>query len=220
MVQLLVIRERIKSFVSRYENYCKPFSKFVLTLITLIIINTKLGYTEKLTNVAVMLIISLMASFMPLGFIVVIDILMILLHLYSLSLESVIVVGVLLILMYLLYFRFSPKDTLLLIFTPLSYVFHIPYAIPLAAGLVSSPSSVISVGCGTVVYYILSFISKNETVLATSSTENILLKLRFLIDELLYNKEMLMMVIAFSVTRWFEISAMTPSIYPYSSLVT
>ncbi len=200
MTQLLVIREMIESFISKYENYFKPLSKFTLCLVSLLAINGTIGYTEKLTGLAIVLIVSLLCSFLPLNTIVVADAIYILLHLYSLSIESVIVVGCLMMLMFLMYFRFSPKDTLLLVFTPLCFGMKIPYVIPLAAGLVSSPASVISVGCGTVLYYILSYISLNAPTLSAMPSDEILLKIRYLIDAIIYNKEMLMVVIAFSVT--------------------
>ena len=200
MAQLLVIREQLKNFYGRFENYCKPALKFILSLITLLMINGKIGYSSVLTNVAVALIIALLSSFLPMNFIVVVDAIIILMQLYALSLESVVVVGVLLLLMFLLYFRFASKDTVLLLFTPLCFALKIPYVIPLAAGLISTPAAVVSAGCGAVVYYVLSYISDNASTLTSMGAEEMLVRFRFLIDAIVYNKEMLMVVAAFSVT--------------------
>jgi len=200
MTQLLVIRETIQSFIGKYENYFRPASKFALCLISLLMINGSIGYTEKITGLAVVLIVSLLCSFLPINTIVVASALFVLLHLYTLSLESVIVVGALMMLMFLLYFRFTPKDTILLLLTPLCFVLKIPYVIPLAAGLVAAPSAVISVGCGVVMYYMLSYISANTVVLAGGVSGEMLAKIKFLIDELLFNREMLMVVISFAIT--------------------
>lgn len=200
MEQLLIIREYIRKFVSKNETYIIPTGKFLLSLVSLILINSKIGYANKITNFAVTVILSLVCSFLPANFIVLMSAGIMLLHLYSLSLECVIVVGVLLILMYLLYFRFSPKDTILLLLTPVCFALKMPYVIPISAGLVSSVSSVVSVGSGVVIYYILSFINANEETIRGMDAESLVEKIKFLIDELLFNKEMMVLVIGFAVT--------------------
>ncbi|MGN0347121.1 MAG: hypothetical protein ACI4DU_07520 [Lachnospiraceae bacterium] len=200
MAQLLVIREQLKKFISTYEHFVRPISKFLLALITFLMINQKIGYTEKLSNAAVVIILALLCSFLPLNLIVVLAAVLILLHLYTLSLEAFVVVTAVLVLMLLLYFRFSPKDTLLVLFTPICFYLKIPYVIPLSAGLVAAPSSIVSVGCGTVLYYILSFIVTNETLLVGQDKENFLINLRMIIDGIIYNKEMMVVIVAFSLT--------------------
>ena len=200
MAQLLEIREIIKTYVGRYENYLKPIGKFVLTLITLLMIKSNIGYASRLGSLPIILIVALMASFMPLNFMPVIAVLFVLLNLYSLSLTCVLVVGILVLVMFLLYFRFSPKDTILLMLTPVLFVMKIPYVIPLVAGLVSAPTAIVSVGCGAVMYYVLKFISMNTDALAGSPVANILTDLKFILDEFMNNKEMVVVVMAFSLT--------------------
>lgn len=200
MVQLLTIREKLKSFISRYEGYVRPASKFLLCLVIFIIINSKVGFAAKLTNPALAVIVSLAASFLPTNFIIVISGLFILLHMYALSLECLIVVGAMMVLMFLMFYRFSPNDTILLLFTPICFACGVPYIMPLSAGLVGAATSVVSIGCGTVIYYILTFIAKNEASLKGLDNESVAVKLRFLLDEILYNKELLMVIVAFTVT--------------------
>ena len=201
MTQLLLIRESIKNFIGRFENYVKPISKFLLCFVTMQFINKNIGFATRLGNVAITLIVSLLASFLPLDFILFISAGFVLLHLYSLSLAAVIVVGVLFLLIFLLFFRFSPKDTLLLLFTPLCFALKIPYVIPLAAGLVSTPAAVISVGSGVIIYYIIDFVANNADNLKIADNAEILIKFKFILDELLVNnKEMIVLAIAFSIT--------------------
>lgn len=200
MAQLLLIREQIKSIYSRYEAFIVPILKFLLALITMIFINHNIGYAERLSGTAVTILVALFCSFLPLNFIVMIGAVFILLHLYALSLEAVLVVGALVFLMFLLYFRFAPKDTVLLILTPLLFSMKIPYVIPLSAGLVGTPASMVSVGCGVVIYYALSYVSLNASVLVASDTETVFEKIRTLIDAIIQNKEMLMVIVAFSAT--------------------
>lgn len=200
MAQLLLIREQIKNIFSRYEAFIIPVLKFLMALITMIFINHNIGYAQRLSGAAVTILVSLFCSFLPLNFIVMISAAFILLHLYALSLEAVLVVGALVFLMFLLYFRFAPKDTVLLLLTPILFSMKIPYVIPLCAGLAGTPASIVSVGCGVVIYYALSYVSLNAPLLVTTDTEKIFEKIRMLIDAIIQNKEMLMVIVAFSAT--------------------
>ncbi len=202
MAQLLMVRERIKSFYSRYEGFCRPVLKFLLAFLALTMINKSIGYSSALSNPAIVLVIALFCSFFPINFVVVVSTLVILLHLYAVSLETVVAAGVLFMLMFLLYFRFAAKDTILLVITPLCFILKIPYVVPLCAGLVGAPTSMISTGCGVVTYYLLHYISANRTALETLENDPIfaLEKFRMLIDALMKNREMMVLVAAFAIT--------------------
>ena len=167
MTYLLMIRERIKSFYSRYEGFCNPALKFILAFIAFRMINKNINFAAVLTSLPITLILSLLCSFFPMNFILVMSVLVILLHLYALSLETVLITGVFFLVLFLMYFRFSPKDTILLIMTPLCFVLKIPYVIPICAGLVAAPTSVISTGCGVVTYHLLHYIAGNSSALMT-----------------------------------------------------
>ena len=200
MAQLLLLREQIKNFYSKYETFITPTLKFLLAFITLISINAKIGYAQRLTGLVIVILAALFCSFLPTNFIVIIAAAFVLLHLYALSLEAVIVVGVLMLLMFLLYFRFSPRDTVLLLLTPILFLVKMPYVIPLAAGLVGNPASIISTGCGVIIYYALAYVSANAPVLSAMESETVFEKIRLLIDSVVKNKEMMVVVIAFSAT--------------------
>ena len=198
MTKLLVIREYLKHFYSKYEIYIKPVWKLALAFIALSVINGKLGYMNQIDNAAVVLIVSLMCSFLPTGCIALFASLFIVLHMYALSLECALVTLMLLMVMYLLYFRFTPKESIVLLLTPLSFVLKVPYVMPLTLGLAKTPASVISVGCGTIVYYFLAFINENAPTINVME-DDMTTKFRYLIDGLVNNKAMIVTVIAFSI---------------------
>ena len=135
MTKLLVIREYLKHFYSKNEVYIKPVWKLLLAFITLMVINGKLGYMNRIDNIAVVLIVALMCSFLPTGCIAVFASLFIILHMYALSLECALVALMLILVMYLLYFRFTPKEIVVVLLTPLSFALKVPYIMPLALGL-------------------------------------------------------------------------------------
>ena len=202
MTTLLVIKQILMTLYSKYEVYITPLLKFMLAFIALLLINARVGYMDSIDRMAVVLIVALMCSFMPMNFIVVVSALFILLHLYAFSLECAMVVGVGFLLMFLLYLRFSPKDTLVVVLMPICFLLKIPYVIPLAMGLIGTPASAVSVACGIIAYYMIHYVTQNVSVIVAMSAadEGTAAKFRFIIDGILKNKEMVVTIAAFAVT--------------------
>ncbi len=200
MTTLLVAKQYIKNFINKYEVYLKPLMKLTLALASLMMINSKIGYMHRLDNLSIVLIIALMCSFMPMNFIAFVAAGFIILHFYALSLECAAVALVLFLVMFLLYFRFSPKDTLVVVLLPICFVLKIPYVIPLAMGLLGTPASVVSTGCGVMVNYLVNYMSDNATAISAMGEEEITTKLRYIIDGLMDNREMLLTIAAFAIT--------------------
>ena len=115
MTALLELRENLKKIYSRNEAFITPVIKFLLSFIVLSIINGKMGYMTKLDNMAIVLIVSLLCSFLPTGFIVLFAMMFSLLHMYALSLETAAVGLVVFLLLYLLFLRFTAKEAMVVV---------------------------------------------------------------------------------------------------------
>ena len=202
MTTLLVMKQILMTLYSKYEVYITPLLKFVLALISLLLINSRIGYMDSIDKTTVVLIVALMCSFMPMNFIVVISAVFTLLHLYSFSLECAVVVGAGFLLMFLLYLRFSPKDTVVVVLLPICFLLKIPYVIPLAMGLIGTPASVVSVACGVISYYMIHYVAQNVSVIAAMADEETetAAKFRFIIDGIMKNREMVVIIAAFAIT--------------------
>lgn len=200
MTSLLEIKEKLKSIYSRYEAFILPVIKFLLAFVVFNTLNGKLGYMTRLDNIAVVLIAALMCSFLPVGFIVLFGALFSLMHMYALSMEVALVGLCVYLVMFLLFFRFSPKDTLLVILTPLLCAIKLPYVIPLAAGLLCAPTAVVSVSCGVVVHYLLQTVIAAGPAVKTLGDDETTGKLRLIIDGIAGNKEMMVVIASFAIT--------------------
>ena len=200
MKTLLEYREKMKLFLGKYDIYIFPVLKFALALITFLVINANVGFMPRLTNPGIALVLALMCSFLPLNMTAVFGALLILVHMYSLSLEAFAITFVLFALMFLLFFRTAPKYGYLLIVTPLAFGLRIPYVIPLAMGLVATPVAAVPAACGTVVYFLLHYIHLNTAILGNTETSTMAEKITYLLDNAVNNKEMLLTVAAFSLT--------------------
>lgn len=200
MTNLLVLREQLKKFYSQYELYITPALKALLALVTILIINGSIGYMSELKNIAVVLILALMCSFLPLNSIVVIAAAVTLGHLYKFSLECAVVALAVFLVLFILYFRFSPRDTVAVLLTPICFILKIPYVMPIVMGLVGTPASAVSVASGVVVYYTVSYMTGSESVLNGFEDDGALQKFRYVIDGLLGNKAMFVTIVAFVAT--------------------
>lgn len=200
MTTLLVARQYIKTFISKYEVYLKPLMKLVIALAAMMMLNGKIGYMHRLDSISIVLIIALMCSFMPMNFIIFVSALFMILHLYALSMECAAIMLVIFLVMFLLYFRFSPKDALVVILTPMCFALKIPYVMPLAMGLLGTPASAVSVCCGVVVSFLIGHVTDNATAIMSMDSDDMATRFRFIIDSFLDNKEMLFTIAAFAVT--------------------
>ena len=200
MTALLELRENLKKIYSRNEAFILPVIKFLLSFIVLSIINGKMGYMTKLDNMAIVLIVSLMCSFLPTGFMAFFAMMFAVLHMYALSIETAAVGLVVFLLLYLLFLRFMAKEALVVVLTPVLCMLKLPYVMPVAMGLIGTPVSCVSVGCGVVVYYLIQTVITNAPTINSMGAEEVTAKLRLLIDGMLGNKAMLVMIAAFAIT--------------------
>ncbi len=200
MDNIFEIRDYIEEIVSRFELWIKAGLRFILALITLSVVNSKLGYMDKIDSAGIVFAVSLLCALMPSGMIVFFAALFILLHCYALSLEVALIVLVLFLLMFLLYFRFTPDDTLAVILTPLSFMIKLPPVMPLLYGLGGTPFSALSVGFGTITYFTIEYISDSADKIKGMTDATTVERFRTILDGIVKNQTMMVYVIAFAVT--------------------
>ncbi len=202
MTVLLEMKERIKLVYGKYEAFIVPVLKFLLAFITFSTLNGRMGYMTRIDDTRIMLIAALTCSFLPVGLMVLMAAAFSLMHMYALSMEVALVGLCMYLIMYLLFFRFSPKDSLVVVLTPLLFSMKIPYVVPIAVGLLCGPSSMVSVGCGIAVFYLLQTVIDSAPNIRTmgESEDEILAKVRMMVESIMDNKAMLVMIAAFAVT--------------------
>lgn len=194
---LLEIKERLKTIYGKYAVIVISVIKFLLSLITLILLNQNLGYMTRLKSPLIVFFLAVACAFLPYGAISFLMAAVLLAHIYTLSFEIALLTAVILIMIALLYYGFHPGDSYWLILTPVAFLLKIPYVIPLLAGLAGSMLSIIPVSCGVIVYYVLLYVKQNAGVL-TNDTASIDITLKYvqLIKALLANQTMMVMIAA------------------------
>ncbi len=199
MSGFVVTRELIKRIYAKYDAYINPVLKFIFSFIILSVVNSRIGYMDRIDNVTVVLIASLLCSFLPTQVIALMTGVFMILHMYALAVECALVFGVLFFLMFILYVRLVPKETMTVLITPVLYMLKIPYVMPVAVGLLGSPMSVVSLGFGVILACFIEYVHTNAATLTALDDGNMVSRIIFMVDGLLANKSMLVMIIVFGV---------------------
>lgn len=195
---LLVIKERAREIFSRYDCYIIPFLKFLVVFAASMIVNSSVGFRDVLSNPFAALLLAVVSAFLPPNLIAVLMALVLLGQFSAVSLELTLIVGVLILILFLLYFRFSPHDGMVLILTPLAFFCRVPYLVPLLVGATLTPASVVSVGFGVFLYYAISYVHINSAGINGANTD-ILTNATNYAAGILNNQEMFVVILIFAV---------------------
>ena len=201
MTTLLEIKEKLIRFYGKNEIYLLPVIKFVFALFTFLMINNSIGYMKFISRTPVALILALVCSVIPVNGMIVLAALVSLLDFYALSLEVCLVGLLLFAVIYFIYFRFAPKSGFNAILTPICFKLHIPYIVPVGTGLLSEAYSVISVACGTVLYFFIRGVGENANALGSAAEESAssASKIVIALNQLVGNKEMYLVLVIFVI---------------------
>ena len=207
MTTLLEFKQSIQNLYIRYEAYINPAGKFVLALIALLFIRVELGYRTALNHPVIMLMAALLCGIMPASFIPVVCAAFIVGHILSVSVECALIALILFLLMFLLYFRFSPKDTLAVVLTPMCFMVGIPYVVPIILGLSGNPGSIFSMAFGVVVTYVIRYVSENAMALSNApsvsglqSVEETPNRFQSIMSGIMGDRRMIVVIVAFAIT--------------------
>lgn len=203
MTKLLEIKEQVFRFWGEYETYLRFIYKFILALALFCIINGAVGFMESISTFPVALLLALVCCVLPQSVTLLVSAALIVLNLYVLSVEVAFTAVLIFLMVFFLYFRFSPKDGLLFILTPICFVLGIPYILPIGTGLLRKIYSVAAVACGTIVYFFLNGIYENVTALSATTVGTGVVeatKMTITAGQLLSNKEMYLTVFVFVVS--------------------
>ena len=201
MTTLLEIKEKLIRFYGKNEIYLLPVIKFVFALFTFLMINNSIGYMKFISRTPVALILALVCSVIPVNGTIVLAALVSLLDFYALSLEVCLVGLLLFAVIYFIYFRFAPKSGFNAILTPICFKLHIPYIVPVGTGLLSEAYSVVSVACGTVLYFFIRGVGENANALGSAAEESdsSTSKIVIALNQLVGNKEMYLVLVIFVI---------------------
>ena len=197
MIQLLLIRDSIKSVFKKYNAAIIPVLRFIAAFVAFALINGDLGYNEKLTGISVLVLLSAISAFFPMGVTVFLSGILMIFHIYSASMFLSLIFIVIIAILYFLLMRLAPGYSSLIIAIPVLTFFHMEALVPIAVGLVGSPIAIFAMIPGIVVSVLFNIIKEAVKMSAGSmQIEDNLQIYVFVIKSLLENKLMLLMIAA------------------------
>lgn len=199
MDNLYVIKGQLQQVYAKYSKFIDKGVQFILALAAFYMINHDLGFMSLLSNPLITLGLAVICAFLPMIVTVLAAAVLILVQMAAVSLGIMAVTAAVFVIMFVFYVRFSPKTALIILLTPLAFLFHIPYVIPVSFGLVGAPSSVVAIICGTIVYYMIDYVKTSASALESGGATAMISQLMTYLQQVFQNKEMIITIIAFII---------------------
>ncbi len=200
MYYLLELREKMKKVYASYNVYIRPAVKFLLALLSFILLNASIGYMSKLNNPFLSILLSVLCAFLPGQLMILVISLFMMAHLYAISAELAVIALCVLVVMYLLYLRFAPKMGYIIIITVMMCGLKLYAAVPIIIGIGLGASSIVPVSFGMLVYVIVKTASEYEAALTNSSVTDTVQHISYLAESFVNDRAFIVMVLAAVVT--------------------
>lgn len=199
ITSLLIFKEKLKMIYAKAGVVIKAVLNFALAFLSTFVVSRAIGNGSMISSPLICIAIALVCAFMPINVTVVVVTVYIVAHLFGISLELAIIALAVLLIIYLLYFRLAPKTGILLILTPLLFYLKIPYLVPVVAALTVGMTGIVPVVSGAFIYYLVDFAHRYTTAITTLDAENALQNITFIFNNILTNKELIVVAASFSV---------------------
>ena len=199
MDMIYVFRGRIQELYAKNSKVFDKIFQFILAIVTFTVINHNVGFMKAVASPVASLALAVICTFLPLMLTVIMATVLILAHMFALSIGMLAVTAVIFLIMYIFYLRLTPKKALIVLLTPLAFFLKVPYIIPVACGLVATPISLIAISCGTIVYYMLEYVKKSSVNIENVGAKGMLTQATKYVQQVFQNKEMWIIIVAFII---------------------
>ena len=165
MNNLLVLRERFKQIYVSHSLAVRKGAQFLLALLVFNLINSNIGFMKMASSVFCTVGLAVVCTFLPLAVMTAAATVLIVVHLYTLSMPIAGVTLILFLLMYIFYFRFTSEKSWLILLTAVAFGMKIPLVIPVVFGVLGTAVWIVPASCGILAYYLLHLIKASATAL-------------------------------------------------------
>ena len=199
MQKLFEMKGYLTKYYAKYSKIVDKTIQFVLALLTFIFINQNIGFSDIIANPIMTIVLSLICMLLPMPMIVVLATIVTIVQVVTVSVGMAIVFLILFVVLYAFYFRFAPGKALILLLTPIAFMFQIPVVIPIVFGLVGSPICILPITAGTVIFYTVDFVKTNGSLFTSVGDMNLLTQIGTYVQAIFANREMWCVIIASAV---------------------
>ena len=197
---IVKVKNIVRDFCRKQDEIVSPILKFIWSLIVFISVQKMFAYSDLGSKKEITVLLAVLAALLPDAFMFVMVGALVALHTFSVGLEVGAVFVVMYLIMYCVYVRFFPQYAYAVFLVPVFYLIGIPYAAPIAIGLVAGFGGIVPAVMGIVLYYFSESTKEIARLLATEDVENEIEALKQLSNGIIHNKEMFAAIIIFSIT--------------------
>lgn len=202
LLAILEFRARVCELYQKLQLLIDPIFKFILSFLVIRTLNTVIGYDTRLAGGVVTTVLALICAFVPSSILALLCMLLTIAHVFHVNMLLSVFVALILLVLYCFFLRFTPKYGYVIVAVPVLFLFRVPYLMPLLLGLLATPATILPLSCGVFFYYMISVI-QNAAALQLSpdafDTENIMLLVTNVVDNLLSNKEMIFTIVIYAL---------------------
>ena len=174
--------------------------QFILAILTFTFINQYIGYSEIIANPIMTIVLSLICMLLPRTMTVILATVVATLQVVTVSVGMTLVFLALFVIMYAFYFRYVPSKSLIILLVPIAFLLKIPVVIPIVYGLLGTPICILPITVGTIIYYMISYVSANGSLFETVTDVDLMTQMGTYIQQMFSNSEMWCVIIAYAVS--------------------
>ena len=208
MNKLISFRNKIESLYLKNSRVLGYIARMLITFACLMILRSSINFNLVLSNIWVVIGLSIVCGFIPLRFLMAVILAYIVAQVFTLSTALGIVFLIILALMYLLFFRYAPTYGPALVLIPLMFLIRLQVLVPIILAIVGPAISVIVVIFGTILYFLITFLDVNAATFASATGTLEFTKVELLVEGVFRNREYLLilgvLVIVFMLVHFLK----------------
>lgn len=221
MMAVLVLKTRIKDLYEKHYKVLRPMLKILISAGVLGSILYQFPFAPGLRYYAVPLVIllALFCGFIPDLAVLCVAVALMIAEVAAASTISAFAFLILIIIYFLLFGRYTDRQSYIVFLIPVLWEMNIAYTVPIIAALFFSPAMIPACIVGVLIRYFLAGV-KQYFLLSQSAvdTGNTMAGLQYIFDHITKNREMVMYMITFSVA-YLLVFAVRKGRYNYASQI-
>ena len=199
MSALSTFREKIKGFYGQYSSIINMGVRFLLAMIVLLSINSRIGYNAFFAGVPVIVGMSVLAALTNVKFLVFLSAVSVFANCMSLGWDIGAISAALMIILLILFVVFVPGDSSAVIVTPLCIMFGVPALAPIGYGLKRTPACIAAMIPGIVMYYFIDAVERQGSTIRAMEQNEFLARIQLLSKAVMDNKYLVLNLVAICV---------------------
>ena len=171
MTQLVDMKDELQKFYIKNEYWLTPVLKALTAFLCFFMIRIRIGSDSMFGSLLIAIAAAALCSFLPWTAVTVMSAVFVLGNAYGTSMELALLAAFILLLMALAQSAFRAGNAILIVLVPLLFYLHVPYVLPVIAGLSLGLMSIVPVSIGVMMYYFIEYISENASKLSVSTKD-------------------------------------------------